>query len=135
MSVVRTTMAPHAALQRGVALRRMERMSSPRLPRTRLALASWAQHPQSRPSSQESSSALHMLERQSAYDGLMTGASVMMFHPQRAADAPVVRKTYPSYNLQPLLLKRYQELEEARPSTTGWVSAGRCRSGNDTWTT
>ena len=24
------------------------------------------------------------------------------------------RKTYPSYNLQPLLLKRYQELEEAR---------------------
>ena len=24
------------------------------------------------------------------------------------------RKTYPSYNLQPLLLKRYRELEEAR---------------------
>ena len=38
------------------------------------------------------------------------------------------RKTYPSYNLQPLLLKRYRELEEAR----AFKSAGRCRRGSGT---
>ena len=34
--------------------------------------------------------------------------------PPRRLELRWFRKTYPSYNLQPLLLKRYQELEEAR---------------------
>ena len=44
------------------------------------------------------------------------------------------RKTYPSYNLQPLL-KRYRELEEAR-AFNNWLGERRqARWGNDTWTT
>ena len=43
-------------------------------------------------------------------------------------------KTHPSYNLQPLLLKRYRELEE--PGFNNWLgSAGRRRRGSGTWTT
>ena len=34
------------------------------------------------------------------------------------------RKTYPSYNLQPLLLRRYQELEEARAFNSWQAGAG-----------
>ena len=34
------------------------------------------------------------------------------------------RKTYPSYNLQPLLLKRYRELEEAR-AFNNWLGERR----------
>ena len=44
-------------------------------------------------------------------------------------------KTYPSYNLQPLLLKRYRELEEARAFNNWLGSAGRRRRGSGTWTT
>ena len=57
----------------------------------------------------EQQRALRMLERQSAYDRLTTGASV---------------RTYPSYNLQPLLLKRYRELEEAR-AFNNWLGERR----------
>ena len=34
------------------------------------------------------------------------------------------RRTYPSYNLQPLLLKRYRELEEAR-AFNNWLGERR----------
>ena len=34
------------------------------------------------------------------------------------------RRTYPSYNLQPLLLKRYRELEEAR-AFNNWLGESR----------
>ena len=34
------------------------------------------------------------------------------------------RRTYPSYNLQPLLLKRYRELEEAR-AFNSWLGERR----------
>ena len=33
------------------------------------------------------------------------------------------RRTYPSYNLQPLLLKRYRELEEARAFNSAQAAA------------
>ena len=45
------------------------------------------------------------------------------------------RKTYPSYNLQPLLLKRYRELEEARAFNNWLGERRRRRRGSGTWTT
>ena len=41
------------------------------------------------------------------------------------------RKTHPSYNLQPLLLKRYRELEEAR-AFNNWLGERRqAQEGDD----
>ena len=41
------------------------------------------------------------------------------------------RRTYPSYNLQPLLLKRYRELEEAR-AFNNWLGERRqAQEGQD----
>ena len=41
------------------------------------------------------------------------------------------RRTYPSYNLQPLLLKRQRELEEQ--AFNAWL--GEPKRGSGTWTT
>ena len=38
-------------------------------------------------------------------------------------------RTYPSYNLQPLLLKRYRELEEARASNNGLGKRRQAQEG------
>ena len=43
------------------------------------------------------------------------------------------RKTYPSYDLQPLLLKRQRELEEAR-AFNAWLGERRlAQEGQRTW--
>ena len=45
------------------------------------------------------------------------------------------RRTYPSYNLQPLLLKRQRELEEAQ-AFNAWLGERRlAQEGSGTWTT
>ena len=45
-----------------------------------------------------------------------------------SAAAPVVPQDDPSYNLQPLLLKRYRELEEAR-AFNNWLGERRQAGG------
>ena len=48
--------------------------------------------------------------------------SMMSIEPRN--EPRMLRKTYPSYNLQPLLLKRYRELEEAR-AFNNWLGERR----------
>ena len=54
---------------------------------------------------------------------LVAGCSIAPSALQIAAQMHVC-KTYPSYNLQPLLLKRYRELEEAR-AFNNWLGERR----------
>ena len=71
-----------------------------------------------------------MLEKQSAYDRLTTGKvywykSIMSIEPRNEPRMlRWFRRTYPSYNLQPLLLKRYRELKEAR-AFNNWLGKRR----------
>ena len=61
-----------------------------------------------------------MLERQSAYDRLTSAASgiktMMSMEPRN--------ERHPSFDLQPLLMKRYKELDEARAFNT-WLGERR----------
>ena len=72
---------------------------------------------------------MRMLERQSAYDRLRrrerTGMKSEMMSPEPRNEPQMLRwfrKTYPSYDLQPLLLKRQRELEEAR-AFNNWLGS------------